>query len=328
METICFPKQFGRDTLSEFFYKLETNQFTENVTIDCSTLEYTYPTGMLIAGSKIREWLLIRKTHGLVNTVVGHNCSKQVHSYLSHLGFFDFILIEGSKQIGEATGSMTYLPITRLKKPNFDSSTQDVDEWYGDIMSGVRSLAKVVSGTLDDTEENRLYNYAFREIIRNVFEHSGAEECYVCGQRWWNGKVEIAVIDEGCGIADSLRRSHTVSSDISAIKQAIRPGISSTTNICDSENIYDNSGFGLYVLSELASSFGWYTLGSGSARIVGQQSTIKEDDLNFNGTYFGMQLNSSPRQFGSLLTDIIHAGETEAKASGITQKASGISKLF
>lgn len=108
---------------------------------------------------------------------------------------------------------------------------------------------------------------------------------------------------------------------------AIKPGISSTSNIDQSENIYDNSGFGLYVLSELSSSFGWYVLGSGTSRIVGHSQEKSEEELNFSGTYFGMQLLRSPSQFSGILKDIITAGEKEAEASGITKKASGMSKL-
>lgn len=109
---------------------------------------------------------------------------------------------------------------------------------------------------------------------------------------------------------------------------AIKPGVSSTSNINQSQNIYDNSGFGLYVLSQLASSFGWYVVGSGAARLVGYGNNISEKALNFNGTYFGMQLQRSPQQFSQLLNDIITSGEEEAEASGISKKASGMSKLF
>lgn len=250
-----------------------------------------------------------------------------MHSYLSHLGFFDYILMGEGNAVGQASGSGSYLPITRIEKPEFNSSTQSVQEWYDQIMSVVRGLARVVSGTAEDTEENRLYNYALREIIRNVFEHSEATECYVCGQRWWNGKVEIAVIDEGIGICESLKKSYHLDSDIDALNMAIKPGISSTSNIELSENIYDNSGFGLYVLTQLASSFGWYVLGSGTSRIVGYSQDKSEENLNFSGTYFGMQLLNSPSQFSGLLQDIIAAGEEEAEASGISKKASGMSKL-
>jgi anti-sigma regulatory factor (Ser/Thr protein kinase) len=328
MITISFPIRFDRDTLSDFFEELDSNIDTAEVCLDCSTLRYSFPTAMLVAGSKIRTWVKTRHKNKLKTKKSGVHSSHSVHSYLSHLGFFDYILMGEGNAVGQASGSAAYLPITRIEKPDFNSSTQSVQEWYDQIMSVVRGLARVVSGTAVDTEENRLYNYALREIIRNVFEHSEATECYVCGQRWWNGKVEIAVIDEGVGICESLKKSYHLDSDIDALNMAIKPGVSSTSNIELSKNVYDNSGFGLYVLSQLASSFGWYVLGSGTSRIVGYSQDKLEENLKFSGTYFGMQLFNSPTQFSGLLKDIIAAGEEEAEASGISKKASGMSKLL
>lgn len=328
MHTIFFPTRFDRDTLYDFFEELDANLDTAEVTVDCSSLTYSYPTAMLVAGSKIRTWVRYRHSKKLVTKKAGVDNSRLVLSYLSHLGFFDYILMGEGKAVGQAPGSGDYLPITRISRPDFNSSNESVQEWYEKIMSVARGLARVVSGTVKDTQENRLYNYALREIIRNVFEHSGASECYVCGQRWYNGKVEIAVIDEGVGIAESLRKSFKLENDIEALNMAIKPGVSSTSNISQSENIYDNSGFGLYVLSQLASSFGWYVLGSGTSRIVGHNQNTTEEALNFSGTYFGMQLLNPPRQFSGTLDEIIAAGEEEAEASGISKKASGMSKLF
>ncbi|MBX9448149.1 ATP-binding protein [Dickeya chrysanthemi] len=327
MVNIFFPERLDKDSLYGFFEELDANLDTPEVCLDCSTLRYSFPTGMLVAGSKIRTWVRARHGNKLRTVKAGVNSEHSVHSYLSHLGFFDYILMGEGNAIGEASGSSSYLPITRIEKPVFNSNTQDVQEWYEEIMSVVRGLARIVSGTSSDTEENRLYNYALREIIRNVFEHSSASECYVCGQRWWDGKVEIAVIDEGIGIAESLKKSYHLQTDGEALHLAIKPGVSSTSNISQTENIYDNSGFGLYVLSQLASSFGWYVLGSGSSRIVGHSQTIVEEALNFNGTYFGMKLSNAPKQFSEILDDIIATGEKEAEASGISKKASGMSKL-
>ncbi|WP_265436531.1 ATP-binding protein [Aeromonas media] len=328
MTRIYLPPRFDRDTLSEFFSILDEHQDTPNVCLDCSTLNYSMPTAMLVAGSKIRDWVRYRRSKEIKSRKAGYNTNSTVHSYLMHVGFFDFILMGEGKYVGEARGSSTYLPITRIKKPHFTAGTEGLEKWYEDIMSAVRGLAKIVSGTTEDTQENRLYSYAFREIIRNVFEHSGATECYVCGQRWRNGHVEITVVDEGLGIANTLRESQGCLTDADSLLLAIKPGISRTSNMPDAENVYDNSGFGLYVLSELASSFGWYVLGSSTSRIIGHQKNIAIERLNFNGTYFGMRMQRAPTQFSHLLRDIIEAGEYEAEMNGIRRKASGMSKFL
>lgn len=327
MITIFFPEQFVRDGLSSFFEQLDSHQFEPEILIDCSTLNYSYPVAMLLAGAKLRQWITTRRERHLKTSKCGHDSTKNVHSYLRHLGFFDFIHMGGGNHVGEAQGSMSYLPITKIERPQFDSSIQHVREWYESVIETVRRLANILSGTTSRTEENSLYSYALREIIRNVFEHSEANECYICGQRWYDGRVEVAVIDEGIGISNSLKRSHHITNDADALRMAIRPGVSSTSNIDPASNIYDNSGFGLYVLTEIAKSFGWFLLSSGDAKIIGQSQTIIPSSLKLSGTCFGMRLNKAPTHFSDLLRDIIYAGEQEAQSSGIKTKASGISKL-
>lgn len=327
MKTIFFPSHFGRDTLDTFFVDLDSMQNEQEVCLDCGWLNYSYPTGMLIAGSKIRVWVKYRKQKGLVTRMKGHDSSKNVHGYLRHLGFFQFIGMPEGNSVGQASGSMTYLPITKIVKPIFDSSTQDVQTWYEEIMSQTRRFANLLSGTNSYTEENKLYHYALREIVRNVFEHSEAEECFLCGQRWFDGRVEVAVIDEGVGISSSLQRSFNIDTEMAALRMAIKPGVSSTTKVSKKENIYDNSGFGLFVLEQLVSSFGWFCLGSGTAKLVSQSGSLNEQELNFDGTYIGLRLDRAPTQFSGILNDIIFSGEQEAKTSGIAAKASGMSKL-
>ncbi|RBW46118.1 ATP-binding protein [Psychromonas sp. B3M02] len=325
MITIQFPKQFGRDTLEFFFKDLEKNLNAVSVCVDCSTLEFSYPSGMLIAGSKIRKWIEYRRENGLVTDIKGHDSNKKAHGYLGHLGFFDFIGFEEGKTVGEAKGSITYLPITLIQKPIIDFKDHSLQDWYDDIMSKTRRLANLLSGTNEYTEENRLYHYALREIVRNVFEHSGSNECHICGQRWANGRVEVAVVDNGIGIAKSLQRSYAIESQSQALRMSIKPGVSSTRKIPENENIYDNSGFGLYVLNELASSFGWFLLGSGDAKLVSQGQRINVTKLSFRGTYIGLKLNKAPSQFSGLCKDIILSGEDE---SGVKVKASGMSKYY
>ncbi len=328
MSTISFPRRFDRDTLTGFFAELDQCQAEPEVRLDCSTLRYSFPTAMLVAGSKIRTWVSKRHKDGLTTRKAGYQTLRDVHSYLSHLGFFDYILMGEGNAVGAARGSSTYLPITRLNKPEFDADSSTT-VWYDQIHSAVRGLARVVSGTVEDNEENRLYTYAFREIVRNAFEHSGADECYVCGQRWYNGKVEIAIVAEGVGVTGSLRQSFDIDTDVDALNLAIQPGKSRTTFTDTSENIYDNSGFGLYVLSEIAKSFGWYVFGSGESRIVNATGGYSVTEaLKFKGTYFGMQIQNPPSQFSGLIKDIIAAGEDEAEASGIATKASGMSKFI
>ncbi|MCQ9076160.1 ATP-binding protein [Vibrio harveyi] len=328
MTTISLPTYFDRDTLAGFFNELEKHIDTDDVCLDCSTIRFSKPTAMLVAGSKIRSWVRSRHRRGLKTRKKGVDTYSSAHSYLKHIGFFDFVLMGAGNCVGEARGSSTYIPITRITKPELGEGENALEQWYEDIQSKVRGLARVISGKPETHQDNRMYNYALREIIRNVFEHSGCEECYVFGQRWFDGAVEIVVVDEGVGIGCTLRETLGDITDQEALKQAIKPGVSRTSQLSDAENTFDNSGFGLYVLTEVARSFGWYALGSNSAKLIGYESNLEESTLNFNGTYFGFRLTRSPSDFSSLAKDIIKAGEQEANVDGIERKASAMSKLF
>jgi len=324
MTTILVPERFERDSLTPFFEELDFYRDVDNVCLDVGNLKFSYPTAMLVAGAKVREWVLYRHQNGLKSRRAGVDPSRRVISYLMHLGFFDFIRMGVGKSVGEAGGSSSYLPITRVTRPDFNPFDHSVTDWYESIQHEANRLAKVLSHNNEDALST--YAYAIREIIRNVFEHSNTEECFICGQRWWGGKVEISIIDEGVGISSTLRESYDIKTDEHALQLAIRPGVS-RTNAHAAQNVFDNSGFGLFVLSEVGNRFGWFAIGSGSKRLIGTGGHHEVEDFSFPGTFIGIQLFKPVVNFGSVLDEIIEQGEKLSDQSGISKRASGASKL-
>lgn len=325
---ILIPTIFDRGSILSLLEELDSTRDVDNVTIDFAKLRYSMPTGMLVAGSKLRKWREYRRLCGYKSWCRGIDESIRVHSYLMHLGFFDFLHIEQGKQVDEAKGSSRYLPIKVIKRPGVNVEKDGLDVWYGAIMDVSRQLATVLAGSADDSEEMRTYAYCIREVIRNVFEHAQVDECFICGQRWADGRVEIVIIDEGVGLASTLTPESDFLDDEAALLLAVRPGVSRTGLISSKgPNTYDNSGFGLFVLTELAASFGWFVLGSGSSQMIGRKQHRNVDQTSFQGTYFGMHLISSPRSFSGVLEDIIQVGEKEAGVSGMSRHASGMSRF-
>ncbi|WP_236901342.1 ATP-binding protein [Cupriavidus necator] len=309
------------------FAELDSTRDHPEVSVDFAPLQFSMPTGMLALGSKLREWVAYRKQSNLSSYALGISDAKQAHSYLMHLGFFHFIGLEAGRDVGEARGSRSYVPITRIVRPDIDIGRQGLEDWYTAIEVEARRVGGVLAGSFDDSQPLRTYTYSIREVIRNVFEHSQAAECYICGQRWNNGQVEIAILDEGIGIARTLLESHRVATDAEALQLAVRPGVSRTSNYDRAQNIYDNSGFGLYVMSELAANFGWFALGSGDSLLFGYQQQRTVSDASFRGTFFGMKFLSTPADIRSVLDDIISAGEEDAQQAGIRVRASGRSRI-
>nr|WP_298412024.1 ATP-binding protein [uncultured Halomonas sp.] len=326
---IILPKRFERDSIDALFVELERSQkFPDEVVLDFSALSYSMPTAMLVAGSKIRGWVKERHENGYISKTEGISYGVAAHSYLMHLGFFDFIYINTGKRMGEAKGSGSYLPITRISRPDVLVEESGLEEWYSAIESKARKLAVILSGSCENSQELRTYTYSIREIIRNVFEHSGVTECYICGQRWWNNRVEISVLDEGVGISSTLRKAFEVQEDADALDMAINAGVSRTSFMNDDDNLYQNSGFGLYVLRHVGASFGWFAIGSGSSKLIAVKGDKFFSEFRFDGTFIGLQLEKTPRNFRDVLTDIIESGEEDLQRMGVSRKASARSKLL
>lgn len=334
--TVRLPATLDRYNLPVFFQELDATRDDQEVIVDFSTMRYSMPTGILVAGSKLREWVGYRQTNGYTSIGTGiDSAANRVHSYLKHLGFFDYIGMEDEgNRVGEARGGQNYIPIRRIARPNIDVAGASPEEWAGEIErwyaaleEDARLVAGVLAGSFDDSQGLRTYKYAIREILRNVFEHSQANECYIFGQRWANGHVELAIVDEGVGIGHTLADAHGANSDADALQLAVLPGVSRTGGEAHGQNVYDNSGFGLYILSELGANFGWFTLGSGSAFLYGIKRTRAIGPSSFRGTFFGVHFNATPCDIGSVLRDIIETGEREARAAGIQTRASGRSRI-
>jgi hypothetical protein len=323
---VNLPSQFIPSALSGLQADLAASQYAGSVNVNFSCLGFSKPLAMLVAGSYFRRWIKIRRDHSLSTTHSGIDVAINAHSYLMHLGFFDYAGMSsvGSK-IGAAKGNTRYLPIREVKRSELEASVKETGEKLIDAIIFLSDgLANVLAGT-DSGEIKRGFSYSIREIIRNALEHSGSDSCFICGQRWVNGHSEIAIIDEGVGIHSTLSHVYEITDD-SSLQYAVKPGVSRTHSMTDDENVYKNSGFGLYVLSELGSSFGWFCLGSGSHKLIYKGGECLSSALPFDGTFVGIHLNSSPRNFADTLSEIVSCGEEEAQNEGRNAKASKISK--
>jgi hypothetical protein len=298
------------------------------VNVDFSPLYWSYPMAMLVAGSYFRRWIQVRRDHNLKTTHSGISENRNAHKYLMHLGFFDYAGMRNKgKKLGEAKGNTRYLPIRKITLEELNNSIEETGESLIDAINFISgTLATVLSGD-DFSEIKKAFSYSIREIIRNTLEHSGSDHCFICAQKWVNGQSEIAIVDEGCGIHKSLSIAYDVQED-EALQCAIRPGVTRTEKLTEKENIHNNSGFGLYVLSELGSSFGWFCVGSGEKRLNHEKQTIEVSDLFFSGTFVGVHLNSHPKSFQGVLEDIIQAGEEESEKEGRVSAASELSKTI
>lgn len=297
------------------------------ITLDYGPVQFAYPFGSLVLSEEIGDFVHARIGMGLKTNGTGFNENNICHSYLAHIGFFKHHgNARRGKAPGEARGGMNYVPFRNIAR----STLQRVADRRGVKLNAIveeeaQRLAQVVLN-LSEPIRNNPVAYCFREVIRNVFEHANTGYCSVCAQKWYKGNLEIAVVDKGRGILASLSERYEFNSNSDALRAAIRPGITRVCGKPDDEDIWNNSGYGLYALSELASRNGQFLLCSGASALLCLGTERHDIDYSFSGTAVKLSM-SKPKgvNIRDILREIVKEGEKMAPA-GVTRKASKSSK--
>lgn len=325
---VRIPKTLDYTAVNELLPSLSIDD-SPRAEIDFSQLNFSYPLAMLMLAGALRKFAQQRGQRGYSTAVSGLSASIPAHTYLEHLGFFDFIHLPGHTKLGVAQGNSNYMPIRRIARADFHVKLGENKKLHDALIEEADVLALVLAGDhLQQHEVRRSLAYSIKEIVRNVFEHSGKSECYVAGQRWGDGRVEIVIMDEGVGILKTISESFAVGSDQQALEYAIKPGVSRLSGSPAALEASDNAGLGLFVLSEIGKRFGKFALGSGTAALRQEQHKgITLDATNFPGTFVGIHLNARPTNFRVVLDEIVEQGESNAAREGLPIKRSGSSKL-
>ncbi|MDD5412505.1 MAG: hypothetical protein PHF31_14030, partial [Methylobacter sp.] len=176
-------------------------------------------------------------------------------------------------------------------------------EWEAE-QNVIERKAEHLAQILSREESSNLVDaltFSIREIMRNVFEHSQSRSLEYCAQFWPSyDKVEIAILDNGIGLRESLKAIPfiQVESDSDAIQHALMPAISSKNYEgirIDRNNPWHNSGFGLYMINRICRLGGSFLICSGNHGIKLDGSGKQHIDLGHycKGTAVRMVLNTS-----------------------------------
>lgn len=291
--------------------------FADNIT--CS------PFGMLVSGNTIKNF---RKTNPNNKFIAKLNSGAQGISYAGHMGFFKMISEELpiGKLPGEANGSDNYIPITKVDFKNYRNSTMfKYMETLNYIEYESKNLAKVLCQNNNDLQ--KLFSFLIREMIRNCEEHAEVQEAWICAQNWKSrNEAEICILDNGIGYKNSLTKKYgkKIINDEMAIRYALQPGISESY-FSKYMNENDNSGFGLYMASEICDMLnGSFSVMSGDSLLKKQNGSIITKNANYNGAIITLKINTSNSfSYTELLNRVSTKGEKQLKDS---RKASELSK--
>jgi anti-sigma regulatory factor (Ser/Thr protein kinase) len=239
------------------------------------------------------------------------------------VGFFQYIGLEAGKAPGEAKGSRRYVPIQCIDRAELIQTAGQAPIQEA-IEKRCDQLAEVV---FPQMTEQLMMSYCLREVIRNVFEHAQTDTCTVMAQRYSDGTAQIAIIDGGIGIYRSLSSAHTCGSVDDALRLALQPGTSRVVGDQTGQR-WDNSGFGLYILSQLGRQLGYFLVVS-NGRFLQLGSPGKKSikgDVPFNGTGIKLTVDlANAAYFPNLLHRIVATGEEQLASSGDKHKKASTS---
>jgi hypothetical protein len=248
------------------------------------------PFALLILSSEIQRCRSSRPHSRFTATNYDQN------SYAAHMGFYRAFGVEYGKAPGEALGSGTYIPIKLY-------DTTEIRELAAKEMVAPAILleeeAKNMSKIITRSSTGALYEvmvYCLREILRNVLEHSQSMQFGMCAQYWPSlNKVSLAILDRGRGIQESLSQNPYLSlnDDADALAAALQPGISGTFYkgaYVDPDDAWANSGYGLYMTSQICREGGSFFVASGSTGLYLSENKHRFLPTPFRGTALNLTL--------------------------------------
>lgn len=323
------PRRLNEENVLSIINGIWNHSQEDKIVIDFSPLVFALPFGALLLTSELSYHY---ETTSKPITIIGYNNYNPAHSYLAHIGFFKLASFNLGKVPGEAVGSANYIPIRIIEKSYFEKLNRELladrglTKPLGEfIKEESYELAKLIVDSIDH-DSILSVAYCFREIIRNVFEHSKTSKCLFCAQRYANGIVEVAIADKGCGIFQSIRHKYLVRSHKEALAQAILPGITAGS-MGKEEGDWENTGYGLYVLSELGKQHGKFTICSGDSSITCTNSKTQSQSHLFQGTAVQLRLSIQNNNINENVIDsIVKKGEELAGMHGGIKKASKVSQ--
>jgi hypothetical protein len=272
---IAFPKNLNVTDCLDFSCKLD-RLAVGSYGIDFADFQHAPPFGMLLASSAIRRFAERMRLSG--QPVKAANFAGK--GYQAHMGFFQACGLQHGKAPGQATGSGTYVPLTKLNV--------DIDAGIAAIHERLNKQATRLTRLLlnaGDVDASARLNYCLFELMRNVAEHSGSKNLWFGAQAWpQTDTVEVAVLDEGVGLLANLAAKYQLKSDAEAVRKAIEEGVSGRGAAVEASGFgpqvgvdmdaeqsredAGNSGYGLFVVSEMCRAEGSFALVSGNSCLI------------------------------------------------------------
>lgn len=311
--------------------KLEELPPFQSCVIDFSKLGWSEPFGMLYFARQLRTFADRRKPAKF--RAINH----ERHGYLGHMGFFKTFGLPFGNTPGQAAGNDRYIPLTSLLIRDLHI---EAGQGAIDVREVIETRAVQMATILARGEAGRVHqtlSFSLREVLRNVIEHANADHIWYCAQYWpEKAEVELALLDQGQGIRSSLSRNPhlRIRSDEDALRLAIVPGVSGVAYAGGRQRRTDewaNSGYGLFMTSELCARGGSFMICSGATALLREGKREVVLGANFCGTALRLKMYvPAIEELGATLAALSKKGKSIAAefAPDATVSASKSSRML
>lgn len=259
---IKLPRMLGPAHVSRFGCELHALGEADEFEFDFGSQRWFPPFSMVLLAMHLRRF---RERHPQAECfAINHDN----HRYAAHMGFFKTFGMDHGNAPGEALGSWTYVPIQSIRRTEL---AEKASEKYQELGFAIEAKAAALTSILTQTTSGVLHDtltYSIREILRNVFEHSGAQEVFICAQHWPNRQeVEVGIVDAGRGIREGLAENPNFqfASDRESLHAALMPGVSGNVFAGKGDDPWKNTGYGLYMTNRICRAGGCFFICSGDA---------------------------------------------------------------
>ncbi|AXM88191.1 ATP-binding protein [Anoxybacillus ayderensis] len=291
---IFLPIDLNENTAIEFSQKLRKFNLTSNksVMIDITNFSKNNgriePFASLLVINSLRHFFAHCLKNDINYSIRYIKEHRIVNTYAKTLRFYSSLgLGIGETPDTDYVGSSmkNFIPIMRYPVKTIK---QSLDE-YNEIKKIAERIAIVAS-----RGKEKLFKYikfCLIELLRNIVEHSESKYFWYCAQYWSSiNCVEIAIMDEGIGIHESLKKELDEDDINNALRFSLIPGCSSkpTTHYIDDA---ENSGFGLYMISEIGKENGDFIIASNKDLIKKCKTNEVENFTFLRGTIIRLRLN-------------------------------------
>ncbi len=315
MLTINFPYSSNEVDIFDFCSQVHACPAEEELTVNFSSMGRIEPFTMTYVAKIIRDYL---RKHSKQMYCTGF----EDKDYAANMAFFRAFGLKHGREPNCTEGNDRFVPFTILRIQTIKDEASK--EWKVE-QEIIERRAEHLAQILSQQESSDLVDaltFSIREIMRNVFEHSESKSIEYCAQYWPSyHKVEIAILDHGIGLKESLNNNPfiEVECDSDAIQQALMPAISSKSYkgaYIDKNDPWQNSGFGLYMISRICRLGGSFLICSGDHGIKLDEQSKEHIELGHKceGTSVRIILNTSKlSQLSTMLSSFRDEGYEIAK---------------